>query len=67
MWHVRFWYIISNSFNFSWVLIIVAILMMSAKSATPGVLKISAFWNKAYDVIVSVHDVSSKFSWFELY
>ena len=34
--------------------------MMSAKMATPGLLKITVFWNKSYDVIISVHDVSNK-------
>ena len=29
----------------------VAILMMSAKLATPGLLKIKSFWNEGYDVI----------------
>ena len=62
---IAFWYIISNSFNFSWVLEIflinlVIILMMSAKMATPGLLKITVFWNKGYDVIISVDDVTNK-------
>ena len=34
--------------------------MMSGKMATPGLLKITVFWNKAYDVIISVHDVTNK-------
>ena len=38
----------------------VIILMMSAKRATPGPLKIKVFWNKDYDVIISVDDVASK-------
>ena len=38
----------------------VTILMMSAKMATPGLLKIRVFWNKGYDVIISVHDVTNK-------
>ena len=33
---------------------------MSANLATPGLLKINAFWNKGYDVIVSVHDVTKQ-------
>ena len=37
----------------------VKILMMLAKIATPGLLKIKIFWTKAYDVIVSAHDVTS--------
>ena len=59
------WYIISNSFNFSWVLNIfliklVIILMMLAKMANSGLLKITVFWNKGYDVIIPVNDVTSK-------
>ena len=34
--------------------------MMSAKIATPGFLKITVFWNKGYDVIIPVHDVTNK-------
>ena len=34
--------------------------MMSAKVATSGLLKISVFWNKGYDVIISVHDATNK-------
>ena len=34
---------------------------MSAKMATPGLLKINIFFdNKGYDVIISVHDVTNK-------
>ena len=36
-------------------------LLMSAKKATPGLLKIKVFWNKGYDVITYVHDVTNKF------
>ena len=39
----------------------VAILMMSAKLATLGFLKIKAFWNKGYDVIIFVHDVQPNY------
>ena len=39
----------------------VTILMMSAKMATPVLLKIKVFWKKGYDVIISVHDVTNKF------
>ena len=38
----------------------VTTLMMSAKMATPGLLKIKFFWKKGYDVIFSVHDVPIK-------
>ena len=37
------------------------ILMMSEKMATLGLLKITVFWNKGYDVIISVDDVTNKF------
>ena len=38
----------------------VTILMMSAKLATLGLLKIKVFWNKGYDVIIYVYDVTNK-------
>ena len=38
----------------------VAIMVMSAKMATPGLLKIKIFWKKGYDVIIYVHDVTNK-------
>ena len=34
-------------------------LMMSAKMATPGLLKIKIFWKTAYDIIISAHDVTN--------
>ena len=34
--------------------------MMPAKMATPELLKIKVFWNKGHDIIISVHDVTSK-------
>ena len=34
--------------------------MILAKMATPGLLKITVFWNKGYDVIIFVHDVTKK-------
>ena len=37
-----------------------AILMMSAKLATPGLLKIKVFWNKGYGIIISVLHVDNK-------
>ena len=37
------------------------ILIMSAKLATPGFLKIRVFWKKGYDVITSAHDATNKF------
>ena len=41
----------------------VTILMISAKMATWGLLKIKVFWNNFYDVIISVYDVIDKISW----
>ena len=38
----------------------VAILMMSVKLATLGLLRRKVLWNKGYDVIVCVHDVTNK-------
>ena len=43
--YIAFWYILSNSFSFLWV---------------AGLLKIKVFWNKGYDIRISVHDVSNK-------
>ena len=37
----------------------VTILIMSAKMATPSLAKITVFWNKGYDIIISVHDVTN--------
>ena len=34
--------------------------MMSAKMATPDLLKINIFWNKGYYAIYSVYDVTNK-------
>ena len=31
--------------------------------ATPGLLKITVFWDKGYDVIISVNDVTNKILW----
>ena len=39
---------------------IVTIMMMPAKMITLGLFKIKAFWNKIYDIIVSVYDVTNK-------
>ena len=38
----------------------VTILMMSAKMATSGLVKLKLSWRKGYDVIISVHDVNNK-------
>ena len=34
--------------------------MISAKMATPDLLKIKVFWNKGYDVMIFVHDATNK-------
>ena len=36
---------------------------MSAKMATPGLLKIMEFWNKGYDIIISLDDINNKILW----
>ena len=33
---------------------------MSRKLATPGLLETKVFWKTSYDVVISVHDVTSK-------
>ena len=38
----------------------VKMLMMSAKMATPVLLKIKVIWNKGYYVIYSVYDFTNK-------
>ena len=37
--------------------------MISAKMASPGLLKITVFWNKGYDIIISVNDITNKILW----
>ena len=34
--------------------------MMLAKMATPGLLEITVFWKKGYDVIIPFNDVTNK-------
>ena len=38
----------------------IAIFMMSAKLTTVDLLKIKVFWNKRHDLVIFVHDVTSK-------
>ena len=38
----------------------VTIFRMSAKIATLGLLKITVFWGKGYDVIIYLYDVTNK-------
>ena len=43
--HIAFWYIITNCLG---------------KTKSLGLLKIKVFWNKGYDVVASIHDVTNK-------
>ena len=68
---VTFWYIISNSFNFffqSLKIVLINMLMMSAKMGTLGLLKINAWWNKGYDVIIffPYHHKQNFINWVKL-
>ena len=38
----------------------VTILLMSARMANTGFLKTKVIWNKGYDVIIYVYDVTNK-------
>ena len=38
----------------------VTILMMATKMAAAGLLKTRIFWNKVYEVMISVHDVTNE-------
>ena len=38
----------------------VKILMISARMAAPGLPKITVFWNKSFDVIIPVNDVTNE-------
>ena len=63
---IAFWYKIFNYSSFSWVFKDcfnkkkVISLIMSAKMASQGLLKIVVFWDKGYDVIIYDHDVTNK-------
>ena len=39
---------------------VVALLMISARLATVALLKIKVFWNRGYNVIIFVHDVTNE-------
>ena len=62
---IAFWHIISNSFNFSWVF---KDFFNKpgynfddvSKMLTPSLIKITVFWNKDYDIIIPVNDVTRK-------
>ena len=36
---------------------------MSAKLATLGLIKLKVTWNKGYDIMIFVHDISSMYIW----
>ena len=62
---IAFEYIIYNSFKSFCIFNgffanMGAILMMSTKVTTLGVLKMKILWKKIYDVLISVYDVTSK-------
>ena len=59
---LAFWYIFSNLLESLKIVLINMgkILMMSRKIATPGLLKVKLFWNKGFDVIISIHDDPNK-------
>ena len=63
--HFDTWFLILLIFFESLKIILVkmvTILMMLAKMATLGLLKIKLFWNKGYDVIIFIPDVTNKIS-----
>ena len=43
----------------------VTVLLMSAKMTTLGLLKIKVFWNKCYDVINPVYDITKKILFYD--
>ena len=56
-------FLIVLTFFESWKVVLinmVAILMIPAKLVTLGLLKIKVFWNRGYEVIVSIYDVTNK-------
>ena len=48
-----------ESLKIIWITLVI-ILMMSAKMANRGLIKIMIFWNKGHDVIIPDNDVTSK-------
>ena len=61
--HFHAWFLILLKFLESLKIVLinlVTILMISAKMASPCLLKIKVFWNKSYEVIASVHNVTTK-------
>ena len=63
--HFSTWFLILLAFLESLKICLInlfIILMMSAKMANPGLLEITVFWNKGYDLIIFVDDVTNKIS-----
>ena len=61
--HFNTFCLIILTFFESWKVVLinmVTILIMSAKLVTLRFLKTQVFWNKGFDVIISVHDVINK-------
>ena len=61
--HFDTWFLIFLTFLESLRIVLIkmaTILMMSAKMAAAGFLKIKVFWNISYDVIISVIEVTNK-------
>ena len=61
--HFSTWFLILLAFLESLKICLInlfIILMMSAKMANPGLLEITVFWNKGYDLIIFVDDVTNK-------
>ena len=62
--HFGIWFLILWTFPLSskiFLINLIIILIVSAKIATPCLLKMAVFQNKCYDVIIQVDDVTSKF------
>ena len=62
--HIDTWFLVLLTYLESlkiYLINMVAILMMSAKMATLGLLKIKVCWNKGYEVKSYVHDVTNQF------
>ena len=61
--HFGSWFLILLTFLESlkiYLINLVIIWMMSAKMATPGLLKMRVFWTKGYDAIFPVYGVTNK-------
>ena len=61
-WNFNIWFLILSALMVAFINL-VAILMILAKLAILGLLKIKTFWNKGYAAIISVHEVIRKILW----